>query len=340
VAKQESSVNSIAPRRKRHYFRAGLLCAAVLLILAEVGLRLVFGLGHVVVYQADRDCGYVVKPNQDLTRFFCRNQVNSYSMRSAPVQTPKPPGEFRVMFIGDSIAYGTAHVDQQKIFTSRLQQDLPAKLHRPVEVLNVAAGGWAVGNEVGYLRSRGVFDADLVVVVLNSEDMVQPFSKPQLASDGFPDRNPLLALTDLWGAYVKYRNSQGTITDPGATAESGGAEADLARCAGNTQLLSEAQLICQRSNAHFAVIHSPVVEFDGSISPFIKPWIASLRDWADRAQVPLLDLSPTYAGSGIPTAQIFMDHVHLRPKGHELAAEAIKQWPVIAAFDRQKASSQ
>src|SRR5205085_2864502 len=114
--------------------------------------------------------------NQRISRFFCRNDINSAGMRSEPIRTPKPSDELRIMFVGDSVLYGMTHVDQSKIATTILARELPTQLHRPVEVLNASAGGWAIGNEVGYLRSRGTFQSDVVVFVLNTYDMGQPFN--------------------------------------------------------------------------------------------------------------------------------------------------------------------
>src|SRR5205814_2503693 len=130
---------------------------------------------------------------------FCHNDINAAGMRSAPIVSPKPKDEFRLLMIGDSVLYGMTHVDQSKIATSILARELPEQLHRQVEVLNASAGGWAVENEVGYLRSRGTFDADEVVFLLNGYDLTQPFNDlvPGVALT-FPAQNPPLALWEGW----------------------------------------------------------------------------------------------------------------------------------------------
>src|SRR5437868_2879749 len=146
-------------RRKRKWRWPARLAAAtvILLVIIELALRLVLGLGSPVLYRPDPACGYLPAPDQHLTRFFCRNDINSFGMRSPEVRPTKAPGVLRVLFLGDSITYGTTFVDQSQIFTSLLVPRLRAKVGREVEVLNASAGAWAIGNELGYLQSRGTF---------------------------------------------------------------------------------------------------------------------------------------------------------------------------------------
>ncbi len=153
------------------------LVLALLAIGCELGLRYVLGLGNPLLSEHDAAAGYVIDPDQHVRRFFCNTDINHWSMRSPAVTPVKPAGTYRILLIGDSMTYGSTQIDQKEIFSSLLQAELPARLHTPVEVLNASAGAWAVGNELGYLRSRGTFGADLVVLVVNSGDAAQPPSQ-------------------------------------------------------------------------------------------------------------------------------------------------------------------
>src|SRR5436309_1640347 len=121
------------PRPRRHKWMVRAVVTALLLpVLTELLLRLVAGLGDPVVYQFDPDCGYLPAPNQHVTRMGCRNDINEFGMRSAPVESQKRAGLLRVLFLGDSVTYGTTHVDQGQIFTSLVGPELKRRLGREV----------------------------------------------------------------------------------------------------------------------------------------------------------------------------------------------------------------
>ena len=118
--------------RWRRWLMRFILASLILLIACEVVLRAVFGVGHPLLYQFDADCGYLPKPNQHLSRFFCANDINQFGMRSSAIQSAKPKDEFRIFFLGDSVLFGMTHVDQSKICTSILHRELHGQLNRPV----------------------------------------------------------------------------------------------------------------------------------------------------------------------------------------------------------------
>jgi hypothetical protein len=306
-----------------------ILASLVFLVAAEMVLRTVFGLGHPLLYQFDADCGYLPKPNQHLSRFFCANDTNQFGMRSPAVQSPKPKDEFRVFFVGDSVLFGMTHVDQSKICTSILQRELPQQLHRPVEVLNASAGGWAVPNEVGYLHSRGIFHADLVVFVLNTYDLVQPFNDliPGEVVE-LPTRNPPTAIGEVWSRYIKPRLFHA------ATADRGSSEPVVpdqkAAVASTLQWLEKARQQCKASGARFAIIYTPVVGSDFHPLPALLPLRKQLGDWAQGANVALLDLSEEDAK--YPGKEVFFDIVHLNPMGQEIMARSVEQWSLLKAY--------
>ncbi len=306
-----------------------ILASLVFLVAAEMVLRTVFGLGHPLLYQFDADCGYLPKPNQHLSRFFCANDINQFGMRSPAVQSPKPKDEFRVFFVGDSVLFGMTHVDQSKICTSILQRELPQQLHRPVEVLNASAGGWAVPNEVGYLHSRGIFHADLVVFVLNTYDLVQPFNDliPGEVVE-LPTRNPPTAIGEVWSRYIKPRLFHV------ATADRGSSEPVVpdqkAAVASTLQWLEKARQQCKASGARLAIIYTPVVGSDFHPLPALLPLRKQLGDWAQGANVALLDLSEEDAK--YPGKEVFFDIVHLNPMGQEIMARSVEQWSLLKAY--------
>ncbi|MCC6422990.1 MAG: SGNH/GDSL hydrolase family protein [Phycisphaerales bacterium] len=313
-------------KKRRHTIRKLLLAVLVLLVVAEMGLRWGAGLGNPVLYQADSSCGYLPVADQHIRRFGCWNIINHFGQRSADLPADKTPGHERVLFVGDSVTYGTTHVDQGRIFTAILAQQLPQKLGRPVEIMNASTGAWAVGNEVGYLKSRGTFGADEVVFVLNNGDLTQPFNPGHLSEvSGYPDRRPWCALSELWTRYAKPRIfRQKPSQDAGSTV----AEGSQIEFKEILAQLEEARSICQQGGATMAIVYSPCAGRQWNEAPYPQR-LESLKEWADAKEVPLLDLTGVYAAA--PAGEVYFDGVHLRPRGNELAAEGIMaHWAVLA----------
>lgn len=155
------------------------ISVCLLVLVALVGfiegvLRFVLGVGNPVLIAPDPYCEYILKPDQHIFRFFAHIDTNHLGMRSDEVPAKRSPDTLRLMLVGDSIVYGTSRVDQHQIFSEILHHDLPSIVHEPVEVLNTSAGGWAIENELSYIRSRGIFKSDMVLLVLNNGDLTQP----------------------------------------------------------------------------------------------------------------------------------------------------------------------
>ena len=173
------------------------------LIATELTLRLVFGLGNPVLFQADADIGYRYRPNQTVFRFGNKIEYNQYSQRSKPVTIHKPQGTLRILMVGDSIINGGNLTDQTQTITALFERRL-ASSRISAEVLNASAGSWAIRNRLEYLRKFGTFESDAVIVQIGTDDLTQPTStSDRVGHDPFyPDQPPLLAIQEAWTRYA------------------------------------------------------------------------------------------------------------------------------------------
>lgn len=293
-----------------------LVLLLVVLAGAEITLRFVFGLGNPVLVAPDAACGYILKPNQNIERFFCRTRSNRYGMRSDPVQEEKAPGTLRIFFLGDSVTYGTSRVDQSRLFTQILHRELPSIVHRPVEVLNASASGWAIDNELSYIRSRGTFNADLVLIVLNSGDPGQPRSQIEDVGEDSTLHHSTTALGELWTRWFAPRFLHTAIkTDAGDKSSD-----NAAIIRSNLADLDALQKLVESRNARLAMIYIPV---RAEIPSPANQAQQLLRNWSASHSVPFFDM--TSAESGYPTKGITLDGVHLNTKGNAVVAQAIEQ---------------
>lgn len=316
--------------RRRPRWRRWLAGALALTVLAELGLRFGLGMCDPVLYRSDAACGYLPAPNQHFRRFFHRNDINALGMRSPEVPAQKDPRELRVLFVGDSVTFGAARYGQSDIFTSLLDRELSAQVGRPVRVLNASTSGWAASNGVGYLKSRGTFDADLVVFALNTGDLMQAFApSPVDANPRYPSQRPPLALAEAWQRYAWPRLARAAPPADAGSLPAVEVEAATASDAARVrEALAEAKAVCDASGSALALVFIPANGEAWSHAGYVRA-LQALREWAAREGIGFSDLTPVLAA--LPAQDVYFDHIHLRARGHRAVADAIKtRWGSIA----------
>lgn len=175
------------------------------LLAGELGARYVAGLGDPPLYVLDSEIEYLLVPNQKCRRFGHDYIVNKWSMRAGEISEHRVAGssDYRVMVIGDSIVNGGAKIDQGELATTMLARVSLAKEcgpHERMVVGNMSAGSWGPPNELAYVKRFGLFDADLLVIVLNSDDYDDVPGLEYIGS-AWPRSKPTFALQELMGVY-------------------------------------------------------------------------------------------------------------------------------------------
>src|SRR5206468_1208991 len=143
-------------------------------------------------------------PDQDCRRLGHRIKYNHYSMRSDDFPEHKTDrNELRALVVGDSVINGGVPTDQSELATEILKRRLAEDLKRPVVVGNISASSWGPPNELAYLKRYGLFDADVLVIVVSSHDYVDvPTFVPVVDVDrSFPGHKPVSA---LWEGIDRY----------------------------------------------------------------------------------------------------------------------------------------
>ncbi len=284
-------------------------------------MRFVFGLASPVLIARDSACEYILKPDQRVHRFFADTITNHYGMRSEEVPARRNPGRLRILFVGDSLTYGTSRVDQSQIFTEILHRELPSIVHKPVDVLNASAGAWAPDNEVSYIRSRGIFQSDIVVFVLNDGDVTQPRATMDDVGEGTPSKRPATAIGELWTRYLKPRLFHGFTRSDAGTSIAPHAD-QIVRA--NLNDLDAADALVTAQGGRMVIIFLP---FRLDVPDKSAPAQATLRGWCDAHHVPMLDL--TAAELPYSVKDLDLDNgYHFNARGNAIVAEGIlKLWP-------------
>jgi len=310
---RSSSSPTTVRLRKRILISVGGL--SLLLLLAEVGLRTIFGLGNTLMYRADLVAGYTLLPNQRIRRLFALTVVNSRGMRGQEFRSDKPIGALRLMFLADSITYGTTQVDQEDIFVEKVRKNLSFEVHRPVEEINASANGWAISNESGFLRSHGTYDSDYVLLILNSGDLQQSFSTLSDVQGPFSSR-PATAIGELLERMLTFWK-QDARQDPGIESP-GDPITEQANLRDLTGMLQFARARGSRFLLVFVPFRRNIAQGARSSAP------KALKDWADSNDVDLFDL--TDAVSAYDTKAITLgDRVHFNAQGNRLLADSLER---------------
>jgi lysophospholipase L1-like esterase len=308
-------------RRGRRYAVVALAALVLALAAAEAVLRFAFGLGNPILIQADPACDYLLKPDQDVVRFFVRTRINHYGMRADEIPSARQPGSLRLMFVGDSLTYGTTQVGQDRIFTEVLHRALPAIEHRPVEVLNASAGAWAPDNELEYVQSRGIFNSDIVLLVLNDGDLTQPRATIADIGENLPQKRPATAIGELYSRYLRPRILQAVEKhDAGdsVAVDAGGVMRH------NLADLDEFAQLVNTAGARMILVYVP---FRRDIPGASKDSAAAFHAWSDAHRVAMADLTAAEIPYSVREITL-RDGIHFNAKGNDVIATAIeKAWP-------------
>lgn len=177
-----------------------LVLVIILLVAGEVALRM-RGPWVRPLYEADERFEYRLKPLQETRNGPARISTNEYGMRSGPLGTRKGK---RVLFIGDSVISGMEWVDNDSLATTLLETLLSDRLGMPVQVLNASSPSWGPDNAAAFLKTYGLFDADIIVGVWNSDDFSDRMGFEAVVGHNpyFRDRQRLLAWGHAWDEFL------------------------------------------------------------------------------------------------------------------------------------------
>ncbi len=279
------------------------------LVIIELLLRAVIGFGNPVLYIKDAEIGYLLKPRQRVRRWGNWVIVNEYSMRNAPVAELKTG--LRILLLGDSVLNGSWWTDQDQTISAFLHRELPG-----AEILNASANSWGPRNLAAYVARFGTFGADVVVVMLNTDDLfaTAPTSVPVGCDRYYPDRRPALAIIEAMGRLIPYSPPQAMAT---VNAEGGD------RVAANLQALQYIHTQAPRLVIALTPLWREVINQGHA---YEKTARERLQAWS--SQIVYVDFLPLFQKHHA-SRQLYRDHIHLTPQGNRyvsgVIAEAIRQ---------------
>ena len=285
-------------------------------IVAEIGLRITTGLGNPPLYIADEEIGYLLAPNQKLRRFGNAIQTNQYSMRSQEVEA-KQEERRRILLVGDSVVNGSWWTDQTETLSSLLANQL--KESDAVEVLNASANSWGPRNELAYLKRYGLFDADALVLIINTDDLfaTEPTSLVVGNSSGYPDRTPVLALVELYQLFIAPPKSIPQLEQLQQAKED--------RLSKNLAAIKKIKATADARDTQFVLALTPLLrEFEENSTDRELEARNRLQKLATAEQIVYLDFLEIWADFPQPEF-LYRDRIHPSPQGNSKIVEAIAE---------------
>jgi hypothetical protein len=289
------------------------------LLLVELGLRLFLGFGNPLIYVADPQMGYLLAPNQQTRRFGNAIAINQYSMRSPEISATRPETAFRVLLLGDSIINGGWWTDQSNTISALLQQQLqPDAANAPIEVLNASANSWGPRNQLAYLRRFGSFQAQIIVLVINTDDLfaTAPTSEVVGRDRNYPNRKPPSAIVEVWQRYL-------IPAKPIAPEASQPEEKD--RVGANLAAIQQIQTIAQQNNVKFMLFITPLLRELGAPGPrdYEQSARQRLQTMAQTENMIFVDFLPIF--NSLPNPQtLYHDHIHFNLAGNQQITAQIR----------------
>ncbi|WP_163710555.1 hypothetical protein [Mangrovibacterium lignilyticum] len=114
------------------------------------------------------------------------------------------PASLKILGLGDSVLNGGVQTDQDSLSTSILSRILSEEFSKKVQILNISAGSWGPDNCGAYLQERGLFDAQIMLLIVSSHDAHDnmDFLPVVGTNPSYPDNQYFSAIYEAWDRYI------------------------------------------------------------------------------------------------------------------------------------------
>ncbi len=280
-------------------------------------------------------------------------RINSLGLCDRELPLRKPAGEYRVLFVGDSVTRGLGLALEEN-FVTRLEPLLnnpPRKLK--IRTINAGCDGYTTWQQTDYLKRDGLqLSPDFVVLGFCINDVLDVVDAPPGLVRGrpwitdYPRFNHVSGIVRMVAHYSNARRAkifreQHLWTNQNRYAEQNNlvfAEEALAdppppRLAAAwdriLEDLSDFAKVCAGSAVPWMLVAFPIEPMVSADPPGYSIY-SRLEQWATRNDVPWLDMTPVFrrwttqhnANAGL----LFNDTVHLSPLGARVTAEELHRF--------------
>lgn len=333
----------------RKWFARALLASLALALPLHVLERVLapFVEKPTTIFERDVDLGWHLKPGAVDDWGGEPVRINANGMRGPVRPFAKPAGTQRVLFLGDSVAFGFGVADDARTVPARAERELTRELGSPVECINAAVDGYSTWQEHLVLKRTGLrYQPDVVVLCFVLNDVFERFFLRSFGGkrEGFQLEHTLSAHTPEWiqtsaiawfGRELRGRLAYGA--DPKAGAKQSETmdvyallfepeRADV-RDAWSSTLSDLDALVrtCRERNLPLVLVLFPFAT--QLYRPELDSPRAILEPFAAQRDIPFVDVRPAYVAAvqngALSIEDLYLDPCHPKAAGLELAADAI-----------------
>lgn len=297
--------------------------------------------------------GWTLRRSASGTEAGALARINSFGLRGREIERAKPAGEFRILFLGDSVTFGFGLPEELAIAgLTELVLNQNASGFRVV-CLNAGVAGYSTWQEVDYLKAEGLLlKPDLVVLQFSFNDvtdvaLVDPdrvtskamrfdfANKPHWS--GVIRAIRTLAARRLWQREkdaIRWRNEEARATlkkYDSFEAVFGAPPLPIVEAGWKRTFsdLDEAARICGDNRIPIVVLaFPPSSQLDRSRND-VRPQ-NRLKAWADERDAGFFDVLPAYeaelARTGQSSALLYLDEGHPNGDGSRVMVEAFVRY--------------
>lgn len=119
--------------------------------------------------------GWTMRPNFKGQDNRAWTKINSHGLRGPEIEDPKPPGQTRITFLGDSVTYGAGVVEADS-FVARIRGRLETDHPKRFSVVNLSVQAYSPWQELDLLVEVGLpLEPDVIVHVFCLNDVLEKY---------------------------------------------------------------------------------------------------------------------------------------------------------------------
>jgi hypothetical protein len=270
------------------------------------------------------------------TRNWVTISINSQGRRDKEVPLKKPAGTYRIVILGDSVAFG-ARVEAKDDFATQLEWNLNARsesLH--YEVLNFGVPGYGTWQELSVLKEKALaYNPDLVILAFVMNDL---YDNNQAGKLGYLNMTRVQGEAKFFrehSAFYRFMREKVLSVEAQVALRDPCAGADATFCWDTTEhLLDQAVQTTRQNGAKLVLVVFPIrsqtLAPDSNIEAHYQQVIGA---YARKQGLPEIDLLRAFTENR--DEELFVDDYHPTEIGHSIAAiEILEQLDAQAVLPK------